>query len=118
MKFKTINPATEEFIAEYEIMPEEDVIDAAKNSHAAFHEWKRLDISERANYFRKLAQVLRNNKERYEKLMKTERGKPIKQSLAEVEKCAWTAEVYAGNAAEWLEEENVQADGKKHILSF
>jgi succinate-semialdehyde dehydrogenase/glutarate-semialdehyde dehydrogenase len=45
-------------------------------------------------------------------------GKPIKQSLTEVEKCAWTAEVYADNAEKWLEEEIVQADGKKHIVAF
>ena len=31
MKFKTINPATEEVIAEYELMPKEEVLDAAKN---------------------------------------------------------------------------------------
>lgn len=118
MKFKTINPATEELIAEYEIMPKEEVIDAAKSSHAAFHEWKHFDISERAGYFRKLAQVLRNNKGRYAKLMTTEMGKPIRQSLSEVEKCAWTAEVYADNAAKWLEDEIVQADGKKHAVAF
>ncbi len=118
MKFQTINPATEEVIAEYEIMPKEELISAAKKSHAAFQEWKQLDISERVDYFRKIAQVLRNNKEKYAKLMTTEMGKPIKQSLTEIEKCAWSSEVYADNAAKWLEEELIQADGKKHIVAF
>ena len=118
MKFKTINPATEEVIAEYDLMPKEEVVDAAKKSHDAFHEWKQLDVSERADYFRKLAQVLRSNKERYAKLMTLEMGKPIRQSLTEVEKCAWSAEVYANNAEKWLEEEIVHADGKKHLVVF
>jgi len=118
MKFKTINPATEEVITEYDLMPKEEVIDAAKKSHVIFQEWKQLDISERADYFRRLAQVLRNNKERYAKLMTLEMGKPIKQALTEVEKCAWSAEVYADNAGKWLEEEIVHADGKKHIVAF
>ena len=118
MKFKTINPATEEVIAEYDLMPKEEVVDAAKKSHDAFHEWKQLDVSERADYFRKLAQVLRSNKERYAKLMTLEMGKPIKQALTEVEKCAWSAEVYANNAEKWLEEEIVHADGKKHLVVF
>jgi len=118
MKFKTINPATEEVISEYETMPNKEVLNTAKNSHAAFYEWKQLDISERAIYFKKLASVLRKNKDSYAKLMTTEMGKPIKQSLSEVEKCAWTAEIYADKSAEWLEEEAVQADGKKHMVVF
>src|SRR3989344_9599655 len=118
MKFHTINPATEEVIDEYELMPKEKVLSQLKKSHSAFSDWKQLDVSKRAQYFKKLAQVLRNNKEEYAKLMTTEMGKPIKQSLTEVEKCAWTAEVYADNAEKWLEEETGQADGKKHIVAF
>ena len=44
MKFKTINPATEEVIAEYELMPKDKVISIAKDCQAAFNEWKDLDI--------------------------------------------------------------------------
>ena len=118
MKFQTVNPATEEVIDEYSLMPKDHVLDAAKKSREAFKDWKKLDISERAGYFRKIAQVLRNNKEKYAKLMTLEMGKPIKQALTEVEKCAWSAEVYADNAEKWLEEEIVHADGKMHIVAF
>ena len=118
MKFKTINPATEEVISEYELMPREKVIDVAKESHDVFQEWRNLDILERASYFRNLAVVLSNKKDYYAKLMTIEMGKPLKQSLSEVEKCAWTAEFYADNASKWLEEETVQADGKKHLIAF
>ena len=118
MKFKTINPATEEVIAEHEITLKEQVLEAAKRAHSAFLEWRHIDISERADCFRKLAQVLRNNKEKYSKLMTLEMGKPIKQSLTEVEKCAWSSEIYAENAAKWLEEETVHVGGKKHFVAF
>ena len=118
MKFQTINPSTEEVITEHEIIPKDKVLEIARNSKTAFNEWKQLDISEREDYFRKLAQVLRSNKERYAKLMTLEMGKPIRQSLTEVEKCAWSAEIYADTAGKWLEEEIVHADGKKHIVAF
>src|SRR3989338_3987119 len=116
--FKTINPATEEVIAEYSIMPKEEVLSIAEQSELAFRQWKGMDISTRASYFRRLAQILRHNRDKYAKLMTLEMGKPIKQSLTEVEKCAWTAEVYADNAAKWLEEELVEADGKKHFVAY
>src|SRR3989344_1019414 len=118
MKFKTINPATEEVIAEHDMMPKDEILSVAGQCDDAFMQWKSTDVSARASYFRRLAQVLRHNRDKYARLMTTEMGKPIKQSLTEVEKCAWTAEVYADNAAKWLEEETVQADGKKHIVAF
>ena len=118
MRFQTINPATEEVIGEFDLMLKDKVLDVAKESHAAFKQWKDFDVSERAPYFRNLAQILREKKERYAKLMTLEMGKPIKQALTEIEKCAWSSEVYAHNAAKWLEEENVQADGKRHIVAF
>lgn len=115
--FKTVNPATEEVIAEHELMPEEEVLSVAEQCGTAFRKWKNTDFSARLFYFRRLAQVLRNNKHKYSRLMTLEMGKPIRQSLAEVEKCAWTAEVYAENGAEWLRDESVQADGKSHIVT-
>ena len=118
MKFQTINPATEEVISEHETMPKEEVMSVAEQCESAFRQWKEVDISTRAQYFRRLAQILRHNKDKYSRLMTLEMGKPIKQSLTEVEKCAWTAEVYADNAAAWLEEETVQADGKSHFVAY
>src|SRR3989338_7071720 len=118
MKFKTINPATEEVIAEHDMMPKDEILSVAGQCDDAFMQWKSTDVSARASYFRRLAQVLRHNREKYARLMTLEMGKPIKQSLTEVEKCAWTAEVYADNAAKWLEEEIVQADGKKHFVAY
>ncbi|MFQ5837616.1 MAG: NAD-dependent succinate-semialdehyde dehydrogenase [Thermoplasmata archaeon] len=118
MKFKTINPATGEVIAERETMSRDEVFAIAEACHAAFLKWRQLDVSQRVPYLLKLAEVLRNRKEKYARLITTEMGKPIKDSLAEIEKCAWTAEVFADKAENWLREETVEADGKKHVVSY
>ncbi len=116
--FKTVNPATEEVIAEHELMPKDEVMSITEQCDSAFRQWKAIDASTRASYFRRLASVLRSKKDQYAKLMTIEMGKPLKQSLTEVEKCALTAEVYADNGPKWLEEELVQADGKNHFVTF
>ncbi len=118
MKFTTINPATEEVIAEYSTMAQEKVNHIIQESHQAFLHWKDSSLSQRSTYFVQLAKVLRKNKDKYAILMATEMGKPVKEGRAEVEKCAWTAEVYAQHSAHWLHEEIVSADGKKHAVIF
>jgi len=116
--FNTINPATEEVLNEYALMPKEEALSIIEKSHGAFNKWKNLKISERASYFKKLAQVLRDNKKEYAEMMTNEMGKPITESLSEVEKCAYLAEVLIENAEKWLADEEVNAGGKKHIITF
>ena len=118
MIFKTINPATEEMIAEFDTLTKEYVLEIGEECNLAFESWKVLSIQERAGYMRKLASVLRANKAEYARLITLEMGKPIKESFSEVEKCAWAAEVYAENAEAWLAEECVDADGTAHKVIY
>lgn len=118
MKFKTTNPATGEVLGEYETMSRDDVFDVARACHAAFLRWRAQDVSRRAPYLRGLSESLRAGKERYARLITTEMGKPIGESRAEIEKCAWTAEVFADKGSEWLEDESFEADGKIHVVSY
>ena len=118
MKFKTINPATEEVIKEYSTQPKEEVLNSTKKAENAFETWGNFSVEERAPYFKNLAVILRQNREKYARLITTEMGKPIKQSIAEVEKCAWTSDFYSENASKWLKDEEVKADGKKHIIAY
>ncbi len=118
MNFKTINPATGEVLKEYTTVNTSAAIRVAREVHDAFPTWKKTDISERAALLKKLATVLRKHKDVYARLMTMEMGKPITRGIAEIEKCAWTAEVYAERGEEWLEEETVAADGKKNLVTF
>jgi succinate-semialdehyde dehydrogenase / glutarate-semialdehyde dehydrogenase len=43
-------------------------------------------------------------------------GKPITQSEAEVEKCAWTADLYAEKAVEWMKDELSKTDAVKSYV--
>ncbi len=117
--FETVNPATGEKIARYELLSSDEAISVAKKAQLS-HEskWSKLSIAERADYLRKLAKALRSKKAEYAKLMTTEMGKPISQSEAEVEKCAWTAEVYTENSERWLADEFANTDAQLSYVAF
>ncbi|MFZ0345318.1 MAG: aldehyde dehydrogenase family protein, partial [Nitrososphaeraceae archaeon] len=95
---ETINPATGKVIAKYQNMDDDQVREKVRNSRLALHGWKNLDIGERCSIARNLGRVMRKNKDEYAKLITEEMGKPIRQAIAEVEKCAWLCDYYSETA--------------------
>ena len=118
MKVQSINPATEQLNKEFETLTPNQIKDVCKISNSAFEKWKNFQLEERANLIRALANTLRSKKEQYAKLITIEMGKPYKESLAEIEKCAWTCEIYADNSAKWLQDEPVSTEAQKSFVAF
>jgi succinate-semialdehyde dehydrogenase/glutarate-semialdehyde dehydrogenase/succinyl-CoA reductase len=116
-KLKTINPATEEVLEEYELIGKEQLNDIVKKSKNAFLEWKK-DIDKRADFLYAFAKEFRKNKENLAKTATQEMGKAIKESRSEVEKCAWTAEYYADHGKIFANDEVVNTDARKSIITF
>jgi succinate-semialdehyde dehydrogenase/glutarate-semialdehyde dehydrogenase/succinyl-CoA reductase len=114
---KTINPATEEVLNEYTIINKEQLNDMVKKSKNAFLEWKE-NIDKRADFLYAFAKELRNNKENLAKTATLEMGKAIKESRSEVEKCAWTVEYYADHGKIFSNDEVVNTDARKSIITF
>jgi len=117
VKLKTVNPATEKVLAEYEIMTREQVNKAVKKSRTVFQEWKK-DGHKRAGFLYAFADDLRKNKERLAKVATNEMGKAIKEARSEVEKCAWVMEFYADHGAVFTNDEVVNTDARKSFITF
>ena len=115
---ETINPATGKVIGSYNSMSIEEVNQKTKNARISFEEWKNLDISERCTYMRRLGRVMKKNKEDYAKLITEEMGKPIRQSLAEIDKCAWVCDYYSEHAESFLRDELIPTEFRKSFVSF
>jgi acyl-CoA reductase-like NAD-dependent aldehyde dehydrogenase len=115
---ETINPSTGKVIATYNSMTSEEVSQKTKNSRIAFEKWRKIDISERCTYMRRLGRVMKKNKEDYAKLITEEMGKPIRQSLAEIDKCAWVCDYYSEHAESFLRDELIPTEFRKSFVSF
>ena len=116
-RIKTINPATEEELNEYEIVAEEQVKESVRRARKVFLEWKK-DIDKRANHLYSFANELRKNKENLARTATAEMGKSIKESRAEVDKCAWTIEYFADNAKIFSAGEVINTDARKSVVTF
>ena len=117
LKFKTINPATEGIINEYENMTYDQLDNILTNAKNAFVVWKD-DFKKRADYLYAFANEFRKNKDHLAKIATQEMGKPIRESKTEVEKCAWAMEYFADNGQIFMTDEIVNTDARKSFITF
>ena len=119
VRIKTVNPATEEILAEYDTLTEEQVNHEVNDSRKVYESiWKKFDISERAKLLRNLGHMLQQRKKEYATIITNEMGKPITESLAEVEKCSWVCEYYADHGGKFLEPEFIETNAKDSYVRF
>lgn len=118
MKFQSVNPATEAVIATFEGTTFEEAAKMSEMCKTVQKEWHAEGIEKRSALIKNCASVLRAGALDYAKLMTMEMGKPIVQSKAEVEKCAWLCEYYAENAAALLQKEIIKTEAKKSFVCF
>ena len=76
-----------------------------------------LFIKNKANYrnrpvdkIRKVGEILLKNKQEYARMISREMGKPVFESIAEIEKSALNCEFYAANADEFLKDRKYSTD--------
>ena len=118
MSISSINPATEELIKTFDELSSEQVQIEIEKSHHAFELWRRTGFSYRKELMQNAAGILREGKKQYSETMTLEMGKPIKQSYAEVEKCAWVCNYFAENAEKFLCREFIQTDASESYVQF
>ncbi|HTF35027.1 MAG TPA: NAD-dependent succinate-semialdehyde dehydrogenase [Myxococcota bacterium] len=80
--------------------------------------WAETPLAERSAALRRLAAGLRAEAPRLALVAALEMGKPVRQGRAEVEKCAWACEHYAGHAAAMLAPEPIESDAARSYVRW
>src|SRR5512143_387283 len=118
MSISSINPATGDVFATDDEMTSSTVDRIIGDVHEAFLGWRRASFDQRAVPMRKAGEILRADAREYARLMAQEMGKPVKDGMAEVNKCALVCDFYAGNAGRFLEREMIPTEGRKSFVAF
>lgn len=103
-RIEVMNPATNEIVG---TVPEGGEVEAKLAVDAADHvfdKWAKTTVYERADLLRKLFDLMHEEKEVLAELMTKEMGKPISQSLGEVN--------YAASFLDWFAEEGKRLYGR------
>lgn len=115
---KSINPSNGKLLNDFTEYSDHDIVEIVEAVQADWKNWKETSFAQRKNLMQKAAKVLRENKHEYAKTMTLEMGKPLTESLAEVEKSAWACDYYAEEAEHILADEFIHSDASKSFVSF
>ena len=115
--FSIVNPFNTTFLSEHQYFTGVQVIKILQNSDHTAHTWGAKTIAERLNFIKTLIFSLTKSQHLMAKTCTLEMGKPIKQSVAEVEKCKLLCEYYLKHAEEFLKDRHIAADGSESFVT-
>lgn len=100
--YRSVNPYSEELFFEVSLTPDHKVSVFVQDAYEEFLKFKKTSFKERAEILFLISKSLNNRKRELAQLMTLEMGKPISQSISEIEKCASVCDYYAQHGEEFL----------------
>lgn len=99
---RTINPATGEVLAEFDYTSSEELAGVLAGAQSALDRFGQTKVEDRIAGITRLGNILRTRRDDLAVQITQEMGKPLKQSLGEIDKCVATCEYYAANLPDML----------------
>lgn len=118
MKVASINPYTQKVLEEFELIGSSELAKKLTKADEAFRHWRTVNFIDRSAKMLNASKVLKQDKEKYAKNITLEMGKTLKDSVAEIEKCAWVCEHYATHAPSFLADEAIGTDASKSYVRY
>jgi succinate-semialdehyde dehydrogenase / glutarate-semialdehyde dehydrogenase len=115
-QFQTTNPFTKKNIETYQYEKLSDVLTKIKKFSNYQKNWSEMTLQQRGAHLKKVAVRLQQQKSRLAQQMTDEMGKPIAQSIAEIDKCATGLEKYVELTSSLQIETTLAAHYKKTLL--
>ena len=112
------NPYTGDTIATFRQHTTAQSNKALVDAHNTFVKWRKTSFAHRSTLMQKAAETLRSNKQMYAESITVEMGKPISQSIAEIEKCAWVCDFYAEEAEDFLKTKHIKTDASQSYVRY
>lgn len=114
----SINPATGGRLGVWPWMDENEVHERLDRAFTAQAELAALSADERAAGVGRIGSLLRDRSSQLSRLMTEEMGKPIRESAAEVEKCAMACDYYATQGPSFIRPKMLDSDAQRSFVRY
>ncbi|WP_265587378.1 NAD-dependent succinate-semialdehyde dehydrogenase [Sphingomicrobium arenosum] len=104
---KSVNPVTGETIATHEPLDEAGIDAALDRAHSAYADWRTSSLEARCDLLRAIAGRFEADRDAMAEIATREMGKTLRESRAEVDKCASALRHFADHGPAMLEPEPI-----------
>jgi len=118
MSFTAINPATEEFVAEFEAHSDADVEHALAHAASAFESWRSTPVAERAHLMIRAAEILESEIPVVAELLTSEMARPSPPPRVKSRSARSPWRYYAEHAEAMLRDEAVSTSGSRSGIRY
>jgi succinate-semialdehyde dehydrogenase / glutarate-semialdehyde dehydrogenase len=101
--YATVNPYTGKTEKEFPFLETGEIDGVIERAHAAFQEWRRRPVQERAAVVGRAAELMLERKDEFAALVTKEMGKRIQEAAGEVQLAASILQYYADKGPSFLE---------------
>ena len=102
VRLESINPATRKRIQEYTALSPKELELKIRGSEAIWQDWRLQSFSKKKELLESLSVNLLKKKEALSEIITKEMGKPLNQSIREIEKCALLCRYYKEHGEHFL----------------
>ena len=118
MSMRSINPADGVTLKTFDTWDDHHLDHVLRECAEVQPAWAQSSLQERCGLMRNAAQVLRDRRDEFATIITREMGKLIRESRAEVEKCASVCDYYAEFGPAFLQDEIIESDAGRSLVAY
>jgi succinate-semialdehyde dehydrogenase/glutarate-semialdehyde dehydrogenase len=118
MPYQSLNPFTGEIFHTAPSLSDSDLGKKLDKAAGSFKFWSNSDLDTRISVLTGAADLLESNTEKHGRIITSEMGKPITQSIAEVKKCAWLCRFFAENMESYIRPRTLPSTAKESFVWY
>lgn len=118
MSISSINPVNGEIIQEYPADNVNQLREKVELTHQSWLAYRKTSWQTRSAGLDRMGNLLLERKQDLARLMALEMGKPLKDGVGEIEKCAAVCQYYAAQGESFLQDEQVETAAGKSYVTF
>ncbi|WP_267383330.1 NAD-dependent succinate-semialdehyde dehydrogenase [Cyanobacterium sp. uoEpiScrs1] len=118
MSIATVNPTTGKILKTFEPLTDSEIETKLALADKTFKKYRKTTMAQRSRWLNNTADILEEDYCKFAKLITLEMGKPIKEAMDEIKKCALVCRFYAENASEFLKDIPVVTEANRSFIRY